>query len=383
VLPEHLWRSIADPAAFDNAPMVGSGPFRLLDHRANEYVRLGAHRAHPLEPPRIDEVVFVSYGTLDALVQALRTGEVDAIRGVPATAVRALRRTPDVEVASGAPLSPNATFLELNQADPARCPEGGTCNGHPALRDLAVRRALAQATPKQELVDVVLLGEGRPGVTLIPDGLVGFFDPRLADHPFDLAASRRLLDAAGYLDRDADGVRETPDGVRRLDFRLYFASDDPAAQRAAELVARSWARIGVRLERRAVDPNALAAVRGPAFDYDVIYWSWTSDPDPNFMLHAMTSEQIPLGGNYSGWSHPEFDELYRRQAETIDAAERRRFVWHLQEIALREVAYIVPFYERTVEAYRRDRFRGWRTDQASLMLEDRSSLVRIEPVGGR
>jgi hypothetical protein len=55
----------------------------------------------------------------------------------------------------------------------------------------------------------------------------------------------------------------------------------------------------------------------------------------------------------------------------------------MQEIALREVAYIVPFYERTVAAYRRDRFRGWRTDGAGLALEDRSSLARVEAMAAR
>jgi peptide/nickel transport system substrate-binding protein len=383
VLPEHVWRSVADPVAFDNAAMVGSGPFRLVEHRRNEYVRLAAHRAHPVAAPRVDEVVFVTYGTLDALAQALRSGEVDVVRGVSPTAVRALRRAPEVEVTSGVPLSPSTTFVEINQVDPLRCPQGGACNGHPALRDLAVRQALAHAAPKRELLDVLLLGEGAPGRTLIPEGLVGFFHADLVDHAFDLDRARRLLDRSGYRDRDGDGVRESPDGGRSLAFRFDFASDDPAAPRAAELLARSWARIGVRLERRAVDPNALAAVRGPSFDYDLLYWSWTSDPDPNFMLQAMTSEQIALGGNYTGWSDPEYDELYLRQAATLDADLRRRLVWRMQEIALREVVYIVPFYERAVAAYRRDRFRGWRTDGTGLALEDRSSLARVEAVAAR
>jgi len=380
VLPEHLWSALPDPVAFDNTEMVGSGPFRLLDYRRNEFVRLGAYRDHPVSPPRVDEVVFVTYGTLDALVQALRAGEVDVVRGVPATAVAALRSSPEIEVVSGAPLAPNAIFLEIDQVDPASCPPGGACSGHPALRDLAVRRALAHATPKREMIDVLLLGQGTPGRTLIPDGLVGFFDPTLEDYSFDLDAARRELDGAGYRDRDGDGVRETPDGTRPLALRLDFASDDPAAPRAAELVARSWARIGVSVDRRAVDPNALAAERGPAFDYDLVYWSWTSDPDPNFMLQAMTTEMIPLGGNYSGWSNPEYDALYRQQAETIDSQERQRLVWRMQEIALRDVAYIVPFYERGIAAYRRDRVRGWRIDQPGLALEDRSSLAFVEPL---
>lgn len=383
VLPAHQWREVGDPAAYDNAAMTGSGPFRLIAHRAGESVRLAAHRQHPTAPPQVDEVVFVTYGTLDALVQALRTGELDVILGVPFTAVEALRHAPDIEVATGSPVPPNATMIELNQADSAACPAGGVCNGHPALRELAVRRALAMATPKRELIDVVILGQATPGKTLIPEGLSGFYHRELADYPHDPEAARALLDEAGYRDRDGDGVREMPDGSRDLELRLFFPSDSADAPRAADLLARAWSKIGVRLDRRALDATALAAVRGPAFDYDVVFWTWTSDPDPNFMLQSMTSEMIAVGGNYTGWSDPEFDELYRRQAATLDVAERQRLVWRMQEIALRDVVYVIPYYERSVQAYRRDRFRGWRTDAAALMFEDRSSLTRIVPVESR
>jgi peptide/nickel transport system substrate-binding protein len=381
ILPEHLWKEhAARPVDFANAAMVGSGPFRLVENRDNEFVRLAAWKSHPLRPPKIDEVVFICYGSLDALVQALRTGEVDAITEMPPTAVASLRRDPAIAVAEGAPLSPNVADIKLNQMDPARCPEGGICSGHPALRDVRVRRALAMATPKQELIDVVLLGTGVPGRTLIPDALGSFYARDLADWPFDVAAANRLLDEAGYRDRDRDGVRETPDGARKLELRYFFPSDNSGAPRAAEIVSRAWARIGVRLDRRAVDRNALAAARGPVFDYDVIAWSWESDPDPSFLLSVMTSGEIASGGNDTGWSNPEYDALFERQAAELDPAKRRAMIHRMQAIALSEVAYIVPYYPRVVEAYRRDRFRGWRTDAPGLQFEDRSSLSFLEPV---
>jgi peptide/nickel transport system substrate-binding protein len=381
ILPEHVWAPHAErPVEFANDAMVGSGPFRLEEIRSNEYVRLAAHKNHPTAAPKIDEVVFITYGSLDALVQALRSGEVDMITEMPATAVAALRRAPGIEVAAGAPMSPNVADIKLNQMDPARCPPGGICSGHPALRDVRLRRALAMATPKQQMIDVVLLGTGVPGLTLIPDGLVRAFNPTLTDYPFDVAAAARLLDEAGYRDRDGDGVRETPDGSRRLELRLFFPSDSPGTPRAAEILSRAWSRIGVRLDRRAVDRNALAAVRGPVFDYDVILWSWESDPDPSFLLSVMTSSEIANGGNDTGWSDPEYDELFDRQAVELDPSRRKAMIWRMQEIALHGVAYIVPYYPRVVEAFRRDRYRGWRTDEPGLFLEDRSSLSFLEPV---
>jgi len=381
IVPEHIWAPWKDhPADFANREMVGSGPFRLVSWRPNEYLRLAANRAHPVTPPRVDEVLFVTYGSLDALAQAVRTGEVDAITEMPATAVPALRRVDGIHVVSGAPLTPRVADIKMNQHDPATCPPGGVCSGHPALRDLHVRRALARATPKREMLDVVLLGLGAPGLTLVADGLRTWFASDLADYPYDLAAAAAELESAGYRDRDGDGVREMPDGSRSLVFRLIFASDSPTAPRATELLVRSWAKIGVRAERRSVDPNVLAAARAPAFDYDVIFWGWDSDPDPSFLLSIMASEKLSEDSNDTGWSDAEYDDLFRRQAVALELDERRRLIHRMQEIALRDVVYIVPYYLHTAEAFRDDRFRGWKTDGPGLMLEDRSTLAVLEPL---
>jgi peptide/nickel transport system substrate-binding protein len=376
VLPEHLWKAHAGAGAveFENEAMVGSGPFRLVEYRAGETVRLAANRAHPWAAPRIDEAVFVTFGSLDALVQSLRTGQVDLITEMPAAAAAALERAPGVAVARGTPLAPRVADVLINQLPPARCPPGGACSGHPALRDVAVRRALSLATDRRELIDIVLFGAGRAGVTLLPDGLREWFHPGLAAPPFDLEAARAELEAAGYRDRDGDGVREGSDG-RALRFRFYRPSDSPWAPRAAERLRATWAEVGVRVEPRAVDPSALVALRTPAFDYDLILWSWESDPDPNLLLGAMVSSGIADGSNESGYSNPNYDALFAAQAATVDRAARRALVFELQEIVWRDAVYVIPFYPLAVQAFGTDRFEGWRTDTGRLALEDRASLT--------
>ena len=104
----------------------------------------------------MDEVVFQTFKNQDALVQAIKTGQVDMITEMPLTAVGSLKNAKDIQIAVGAPLAPDITDIILNQADPANCPPDGKCTGHPALRDSKVRQALAYATNKQELIDIVL-----------------------------------------------------------------------------------------------------------------------------------------------------------------------------------------------------------------------------------
>ncbi len=380
VLPEHIWADVPDAAEFENTAMIGSGPFKMKEYRQNEFVSLDAVKDHYLKGPQIDGAVFQTFDNPDALVQALKTGQVDMITEMPNTAVAALRNDANVQVVSGPPLSPSVTDIIFNVVTPENCPpDDGICTGHPALQDRNVRLALAHATDKQNIIDVVLLGLGAPGLTLIPDSLGDFYNDQIQDYEFDIALANQILDDAGYVDSNNDGVRETPDG-RDLIFRLNWPSDSVDSPRMAELLAGNWSQIGVRTEQQSLDPDALTSICCPAFDFDIILWGWGSDPDPSFLLSVMTTDEITTGTNETGYSNPEYDELFVQQATTLDDAQRIALIHRMQEIAHQDIPYIIPYYAQEVQAFRVDRFQGWLTDAGKVALEDPSSLLVIEPV---
>ncbi len=384
VLPEHIWAQYDDPTGaveFENEEMIGSGPFMMREYKQGEFVHLAAVKDHPMQPPKIDEVVFQTFDNQDALVQAMVTGQVDMITEMPNTAVPTLKNTENVELVVGAPFAPEVDDIIPNQITEELCPpEDGVCSGHPALRDRDVRLALAHATDKQKIIDVVLLGLGTPGLTLIPDGLGVWYNDTIQDYTFDIDEANRILDEAGYLDSDSDGVREMPDGSNPLEFRLYWPNDSANAPRVAELLAETWGQVGVRLQPQALDPDALTSVCCPTFDFDIILWGWGSDPDPGFLLSVHLTDEIPTGNSETGYSNPEFDDLYAQQATELDPDKRKEIIWKMQEILHQDIAYIIPYYEQSTQAYRTDRFKGWITDQPKIALEDPTSLTVIEPV---
>ncbi|HRK91181.1 MAG TPA: ABC transporter substrate-binding protein [Anaerolineales bacterium] len=381
VLPKHVWEA-QDKLEYENFEMIGSGPFKMTEYVQNEFVRLTANKEHFATPPKVDEVIFQTFENQDALVQAIKTGQVDMITEMPNTAAESLKADENIELVVGAPLAPGVTDIIFNQTDPENCPteEGGICSGHPALRDRDVRLAMAHATDKQRLIDVILLGLGNPGLTLIPDGLGVWYNNSLQDYEFDVAKANQILDDAGYADTDGDGVREMPDGSESLTFRLNWPSDSINAPRMAELLDEMWAQIGIALEPQAVDPDALTAQCCPAFDFDIMIWGWASDPDPSALLYVYTTEAIPSGSSETGYSNPAYDELYAEQQVTLDFEARKDIVWEMQKIVHDDVVYIIPFYDANVQAYRTDRFTGWLTGQAKVELADVTSLVLIEPV---
>lgn len=385
IVPEHIWKDYAEAPAsteFENLEMIGTGPFKMIEYRQNEFVHLGANKEHFANPPKIDEVIFQTFESPDVLVQSLTSGQVDMITEMPATAVATLQGDANIKVVTGAPFAPSVSDVIFNQADPENCPTdvGGLCTGHPALRDRNVRLALAHATDKQKLIDIVLLGFGTPGLTLIPDGLGPWYNDTLVDYEYDVEKARQILDDAGYKDTDSDGIRETPDGSRPLNFKMHWPSDSIDAPRLAELLSEMWGEVGVSLELQAIDPDALTAECCPAFDFDIILWGWGSDPDPNLLLSVYSTGEIPNGYNETGYSNPAYDELHAQQGVELDPEKRREIVWEMQKIVHDDVVYIIPYYEQATQAYRVDRFTGWITGMAKVELSDVSSLVVIEPV---
>lgn len=384
ILPEHIWKAHEgeDAATFENLEMIGSGPFKMLEYKPNEFIRLGANPDYYGGAAKVDEVIFQIFSTSDVMVQALKSGQVDMITGVPNTSVETLKQDKNIKVVSGAPLAPDLADIIFNVTDPENCPvdEGGLCTGHPALRDKIVRQALAHATDKQKIIDVILLGLGDPGIALIPSGLGEWFNSSIKDYEFDVEKANQMLEEAGYLDTDGDGVRELPDGSRPLTFRMNWPSSDTTAPRMAEILAETWGQIGVTLEMQAVESDALTAQCCPTLDFDIILWGWVADPDPNTLLIIPTTDQIPTGYNETGYSNPRYDELFAAQGVELDHQKRVEMVWEMQAIIHEDAPYIIPYYAYAIQAYRTDRFTGWLDNQPKVSLEDPSSLLAVEPV---
>ena len=386
ILPKHIWEEV-DPGTFDNTEMIGSGSFTLVEHRQGEYVRLAAYEDYWEGAPNVDEVIFQTFENADARVQALINGDVDMITEFPATAIATLEADPNITVATGEPLAPDLTDIIFNITEPENCPaEDGVCSGHPALRDLQVRLALAHAVDKQQLINTLLLGLGTPGIAIVPTGLGVWFNNTIEDYPFDLAEANRILDEAGYLDTNDNGVRECPASMdcgdrAELSLRMNFPDDSDTGPRLSQTLADWWEQIGVDVQIQVLDPDTLTSVCCPSLDFDVILWGWGSDPDPGFLLSALTCDEIPTGLSESGYCNPEYDELFFAQQTETDLQTRIDIIHEMQQILWEDLPYIIPYCALSSEAYRHDRFVGWIDGATKLALEDPSSLNVIRPAG--
>ncbi len=97
----------------------------------------------------------------------------------------------------------------------------------PALQDPVVKKAIAYAIDKDRLVEIARLGYGTVTETYIPSAFFGpaYENPDATTYEYNVFLANQLLDAAGYLDIDADGIREMPSEMPTEEEEYALQSD--------------------------------------------------------------------------------------------------------------------------------------------------------------
>lgn len=356
IVPEHVWSRVERIGDYRNdaAPVVGSGPFVLAEHRPNEFIRFTANRDYWRGAPRYDELVFVHYKTVDAAAQALARGEVDLVNRLGPAQFDSLRDEPGVTLNR----AQGRRFTELVINSGAATRDGEPIgDGHPALRDVVVRRAIAQALDLDAIIARVSGGYAERGTGPVPPVFAEHHltpDPPLRHDP---AAANAELDRAGY--RVRDGLRVTPEG-RPLELRLLGHASRAYDEPAAEFVKRSLADVGIAVDVRIVSDNQLNEST-TAGAFDLALSGWGVNPDPDFVLSLHTCDQRPNADGRGGttdafFCDPEYDALYARQRAELDPDARAALVRRMQQRWYDQVPAVVLGYDNALEAYRSDRF---------------------------
>lgn len=369
ILPEHVWQDIDKKAVktFTNegtpsAPIVGSGPYLMVERRPGQFIRFVANPHYFRGEPKVSEVIWRIYNNADSLGLALERGEIDAATDLTAPVWESLRDVPGITAVASTNTYFNHVAFNTGAALVDGTPIG---DGNPLLTDPRIRRALSLAIDRQEMVDRVLQGLGEPGSTIIPP-MYGDLHLQASDQTaYDPARAAQLLDEAGY--------RLGPDGIRvdgqgnRLSFRMYGRADsDTDSTSILEFLKEYFNDIGVELTTSMVSTDAIISKYGEG-NYDLYEWGWGVEPDPNYMLSAMTcanrsykdGDAIYSTLSDSFYCNPAYDALWQEQSAQTDPARRAQIVQQMQQMLIDDMPYLVLFYPYQLTAYRSDRFGGF------------------------
>jgi len=351
ILPQHIWTGMNRTAALaaTNAAPVGSGPFTLTSWVKGTSVELAANKNYWGGAPHVDRVVFQFYANSEALINALRNNEIDMIpKELPPTSISVLNQDTNVKIATNVDLY----YREISINSDA------TGQGNPTLRDVHVRQALSMAVDKQMLVDLVQLGSAEPGSTIVQKAASAWWNDQITLWPFNISRANELLNDSGYLDFDSDGIRESPDHATEMSYTLLVLSRWPEEMRTGQQIQTWWNLIGVKLTVQSADANTINSFVYPDYKQDMFLWGYSGQPDPNFSLLIMLSNQIG-DWNDCGYANTSYDALYDQQAKTVNMEQRQTIVNQMQDIIYKDCPYIVLYYMTAKGAYRIDTFTGF------------------------
>jgi peptide/nickel transport system substrate-binding protein len=361
IVPEHIWSKISGKAATtsyaNRPPIVGSGPFQVVEWKRGSYIKLAANKNYWGGAPKIDTLFFQTYTNADTMMADLKGGELDAATELPLAQVQQMRAVSGLNLLKG----PHWRFNELA----FNCYDSPNSLGNPVLLDQRFRHALNWAVDRDKIVSIAFFGQADSGSTLLPPCSKYHWQVPSADlYTYDPAKAKAELAAAGYQDANGDGYVETKAG-KSLKLRLYVTTDSIENQTAAKLIVSELKAVGVRTTLSVVDSGALLDAQynyvngGKTYapDYDLFIWYWTQDADPSIQLSVLTKDQIE-GWSDTCWWSPEYDRLYTKQDSETDISARIKVAQQMQKIAYQATPYVVFAYPYQIEAYRSDRWDG-------------------------
>ncbi|GAB4429549.1 MAG: peptide ABC transporter substrate-binding protein [Anaerolineae bacterium] len=344
-----------------NRNAFGTGPFQLQEWVSGDHLTLARNdNYYEAGKPYLDELVFQVVPSEQVRAEIMRAGQAHVMTW-PGGDLRAVwDQTPDVEEKLVPGIWIMRMFLNLSAPgddDPGAEPP------HPILGDERVRKALALGIDYNSIVND--LAEGRVVRATSPFAL-GWYDCNIAGAPYDPDAAKALLEEAGWVDTDGDGIREAQgamyaeDGTK-LSLDMVGYTGWSLLEQTEQVVAAMLKDIGVEVNLSNEEMAVLFgswADKAPRKmgDYDILMYDTGAYINPQehisdyFMSSNIpTNENEGVGANYTRWVSQEADELIQEAGRTPDLDDRKALYCQLAELI--KDSYSQIFLYRSAEGH--------------------------------
>ena len=309
-----------DSSDFESGIVAGTGPYIVKELVTDDHLTLVPNKNYWNGTPKLDELTIRTLSNGDTLSAALQAGDIDAAYGM------AYEAYPNFEMGG----------YQFSSIQTSRAFFGCMNMTSPIMQDDAVRKAIALGIDKEGFVAVLLDGHGVPASGAFPNGFSSFGGEHITTETYDPAAAKAVLEAAGWVDSDGDGIREK-NGVKLVIRWLTYPSRQELPL-LAEAVQANLREIGMD-----VDINCTANRRQFLADsnsFDVYASALVTAPsgDPQYFF---TTSCVPgMSYNFGAYDNPEVTALIETLSREFDTEKRAEIAVKLQQMILDDNAYI-------------------------------------------
>ncbi len=335
VLPQHLLEPYVREGKLREAPQnrsnpVGTGAYRFNQWKPGEKVVLVANPDYFEGRPYISRVVYRIIPSQATIFLELKARGVDSA-GLTALQFKRQTEYPAFRKAYHKYQYPaNAyTYLGFNLKDPR-------------FADRRVRQAFAHAIDKRELIDGVLLGLGRDATGPYKPGTWAY-NGNVRTYPHDLEKARALLAAAGWRDKNADGLLVNRDG-QPFKFELMTNQGNDERKKVAEIVQASLKELGIQVEIRVIEWASFLKeyIKKRRFEAIILGWGIGLDPDQYEIWHS--SKTGPDELNHISYANPEVDALLDAGRSSCLQEDRKKYYDRLQEVLAEDQPLVFLYF---------------------------------------
>jgi peptide/nickel transport system substrate-binding protein len=349
---------------------IGTGPFRVVNFRANDVIELEANPNYrdPAKPA-FARVLFKGGGDAESAARSvLQTGEFDYAWNLQVSpeVLEEMEAAGRGVVESAFATSVERILVNFTNPDPALGPDMRSVyvddgsNPHPILSDFNVRKALSKAIDPAILVEIGYGKTGRTTCNVLPGPELYASSANDGCLNQDMEEAKRLLDESGWVP-GPDGIR-VKDG-QRLSL-LFQTSTNAVRQEFQAIIKEWWQEIGVETELRNVsasvffggDPSSPDTFQ--KFYADVqMYTNNFSGVDPEAYMANWLCSGAPRpsnqwqGDNINRWCNPDYDALSLEMARTAGQEERAEIAKRMNDMIMQDYAIIPLVYRGGTSAY--------------------------------
>jgi len=323
-----------DPSGRFTKP-IGTGAWVVDSYTKDQGAVLVRNPKYWGKAPLLSKLVLKVIPDAQARVLALQSGAVDISGGasgkIPIENLELLRADKQLTVQQAAGTSSHFLIFNYNQ---------------PALQDAKVRKAINLAIDKKTLADKLLGGAGEAADGLFPLTVPYVTPSNNTWYGYDLAQANRLLQDAGYIDSDKDGVLEK--NGQKLELNLVLQQTEfPEWKPIAEYIQSQLKQAGIQIQLQVLESNAYYDTLWTSRKYDFIFYRTYSDA---YNPHAFLLSLFHRTGDKPAvaWSDTQLEKLIDDAVVSTDTGSRQHLYDQWFARAKEEAIYAPVYYPNDI-----------------------------------
>lgn len=310
---------------YDHAA-IGTGPYVATNFREEVGYTMVANENYWGGEVPFSSIELLYMGDASAKAMALQSGQLDLAENVTNISdLRNLQEDPNFTVTIANGVRTGLAHMNMSEGK--------------LLSDKTLREAVLMALDDDTMCSVTVGGLYTAGYSVLPSNLDYGYENLTDPDPYDPEAAKKLLDDAGIVDTNGDGIRELNGQEVVLHYVTY---DNRCLKDFAEAIQNQLSEIGIGVDLEIGDSaRQWDSYQSGDFDLNGSNWTTVGTGDPSEYMAAWYSKS---GADYCGYQNDEYDKLYEELQVTFDNDARREIVQKMQQILLDDAVAIVHGY---------------------------------------